>query len=180
MMKIYVYVAFIIFTSFGNLLAKDINIFGMENQKDVYEYVDSLYDAEPNAETLGGYNSIWITAPKPHASFEYYNLDYEIETNLVHGINAQAEMFDLDFCIEQMQSWIPRINKKFSVNLEQFEQAGDGMFTTGAYAHFWIANREDYIDIRCNHYGSDGSVALYLMWRTEDLNLAIEEFYNDF
>ena len=54
------------------------------------------------------------------------------------------------------------------------------MFTTGAYAHFWIANREDYIDIRCNHYGSDGSVALYLMWRTEDLNLAIEEFYNDF
>ena len=79
-----------------------------------------------------------------------------------------------------MQSWIPRINKKFSVNLEQFEQAGDGMFTTGAYAHFWIKNREDYIDIRCNHYGSDGSVSLYLMWRTEDLNLAIEEFYNDF
>ena len=53
----------IIFASFGNLFAKDINIFGMENQTDVYEYVDSLYDAEPNAETLGGYNSIWITAP---------------------------------------------------------------------------------------------------------------------
>ena len=72
-------------------------------------------DSEPDSETLGGYNQIYIDPPRAHVAFEWYGVSYNIKTNLVESINATKVMFDIDFCTEQLDSWIPRIEKKFSV-----------------------------------------------------------------
>ena len=76
-----------------------------------------------------------------------------------------------------------KIEKRFLTDLEKFEQKSDGMVTVGASQWVEIMNSSQsyfqYIDIRCNQY-SDGDIALVLLWRTESLADAVEEYYDDF
>ena len=164
--------------SSGFAVANDIKVFGMKPLESVFEYVDSLSNSEPHIETLGGkYNQIWITPPKLNNSFENYGLIYDNETKAVQGIIGAGEIFEFDYCLGQMEAWKPRLEKRFSTNLEKFERNLDGIMTVGAGS--FVMDGEQYIDIRCNQY-SDGTIWLVFLWRTAALEEAIKEYYADF
>jgi hypothetical protein len=165
--------------SSGFAVAKDIKVFGMKTLESVFEYVDSLSDSEPHAETLGRkYNSIWITPPKSNDSFDYYGLVYDNETKTVQGVQVYGLIFEFDYCVGQMEGWIPRLEKRFSTNLERFEPTqGDGLMTVSAGG--WVMDNTHYISIRCNQY-ADGEVGLIFFWRTESLSDAVSDYYDDF
>ena len=179
-MKIFLVTVFLLMFYSGFAVAKEIKVFGVKTLESVFEYVDSLSSAEPHNETLGRkYNQIWITPPKLNSSFEYYGLIYDKETKTVQGLKSYGEMFEFDHCLGQMEAWIPRLEKRFSTNLEKFERNSDGMMTVAAGNWVYVMDDEQYIDIRCNQY-SDGGIGLYLLWRTGSLAEAIEEYYDDF
>jgi len=183
-MKLFLISIFMLLFSSGVVVAKDIKVFGVKTLESVFEYVDSLSSAEPHNETLGRkYDQIWITPPKLNSSFDYYGLVYDKETKTVQGLISLGEMFDFDHCLGQMEGWLPKIEKRFLTDLEKFEQKSDGMVTVGASQWVEIMNSSQsnfqYIDIRCNQY-SDGDIALVLLWRTESLADAVEEYYDDF
>jgi hypothetical protein len=180
MLKIFKINFFILIFSSGVAMAKDIEVFGVKTLENVFEYVDSLSTAEPHSETLGRkYDQIWITPPKLNSVFAHHALVYDRDTKTVQGLSSFGEMFDFDYCLGQMDTWIPRLNTRFSTVLEKFEVRDGGISTEGASSDVYLMNTEQYIDIRCNRY-SDGTNWLVLLWRTRSLNDAVSEYYNDF
>jgi hypothetical protein len=177
-MKRFLIIVFLLMFSSGFAVAKDTKVFGIKTLESVFEYVDSLSDSEPHAETLGRkYNQIWITPPKLNSSFEDYQLIYDNKTKVVQGMIGIGEIFEFDYCLGQMEAWKPRLEKRFSTNLEKFEQNHDGMMTVAAGS--FVMDGEQYIDIRCNQY-SNGAIWLIFLWRTAALEEAIVEYYADF
>jgi len=177
-MKRFMITVFLLMFSPGFAVAKDIKVFGVKTLESVFAYVDSLSSGEPHSETLEEkYNQIWITPPKLNSSFEHYQLIYDNNTKVVQGIIGIGEIFEFDYCLGQMEAWKPRLEKRFSTNLEKFERNLDGIMTVGAGS--FVMDGEQYIDIRCNQY-SDGTIWLVFLWRTAALEEAIKEYYADF
>jgi hypothetical protein len=160
-----------------NAAEESTEIFGVKFLSTVNKYVASVGEAEPNAETKSGYKELFFTPPKPHPSFDDYELSFDSETKVIHEIFAFKSMAYLDICSSQMRAWAPRIEKKYSVSLADGETVSGDIFTV--YANAYLPSGNSYVDIRCNTLASDGSVYLYLIWRTLQIDAAIDEYYKD-
>ena len=179
-MKRFLIIVFLLMFSSGFAVAQDIKVLGMKTLESVFEYVDSLIGSKPHDETLGRkYNQIWITPPKSNDSFDWYGLVYDNETKTVQGVQAAGSKFDFDFCVGEMEAWIPRLNKRFFTRLKRYGPTQDYSGGTLVVSAEGPVINKHYVSIRCNQY-SDGEVALVFFWRTESLSDAVGEYYADF
>ena len=156
---------------FGN------EMFGYRLFEDVRDtHRADMINAETHNETSGGFNVVWINPIKPNGSFQYYNLAYDINDYSIQEVVASANMSSMEFCEIEMETWKGRLERRFKTRLDFDNFSSGGMSTKTYYKNF-----DEYgLDVRCNEYFDDGAVAMFIIWRSNDLWDAIQEYYDGF
>lgn len=151
-------------------------LFGYRLFTDIRNYHKDLGAAVQHNETSAPYNEIRVDPIISNMAFSEYWLNYSRENFLLHSVTAVQDMVTMDYCVQEMERWTPRLEGRFGVSLtyDEFEEGG---ISTRSY----YADRDvDTVDVRCNLYYDNGGVALFFIWRSDELWDEIDSAYDGF
>ena len=151
-------------------------LFGYRLFTDIRNYHKDLSAADQHIETSAPYNGIRVDPIISNMAFSEYWLDYSRENFLLHSVTAAQDMVTMDYCVQEMERWTPRLEGRFGVSLT-YNEFEDGGISSRSY----YADRDgDIVDVRCNLYYDNGGVTLFIIWRSDELWDEIASAYDGF
>jgi hypothetical protein len=158
-------------------IAKADQLFGITLHENILNYANNydVKNAARHIEADDPFREIQVIPPITNSQFSEYWLGFDAMRNSIEEIATFSKMPDLNTCIKYMNSWLPRLERRFSVNLDYGEFVSGDMLS---YSHDGTLRDRSQVTVRCNVAGADG-VSLYLGWRSDYLTRAVNDYYDN-
>lgn len=151
-------------------------LFGYRLFTDIRNYHKDLSAADQHFETDGPFNEISVEPIVFNAAFSDYWLDYSSETFLLHTVMATQDLLSMDYCVDEMENWVPRLEGRFGVNLTY-----DDWQNAGIMSRSYNADKDGAsISVRCDKWLDDGEVEISIIWRSDELWDEISRGFDEF
>lgn len=158
-------------------IAKSDQLFGISLNENVLNYANNfdVNNAPRHVEAEHPFKEIQIIPPIQNSQFSDYWLGFDSMYNSIEEIVTFSEMPDLNTCIRFMNSWVPRLEQRFSVNLDYQEFVSADIVS---YSNDAVLTDRSQVSVRCNVFSGE-EVSLYLGWRSDHLVTAVNAYYNN-